>query len=116
MRVRRGCLLATGCGYWGWRRLDQPTPGSVQEWADTAGIVRQVTPQTEIKVWSGGKVEQWHSVVFSRGSVSGIPHNKSLDCYSCVPNHSLDRSGLHEGRLPHCAQPLPTELLFLTLT
>jgi hypothetical protein len=82
--VRCSCLLvlvllAASCPrYWGWRRVDQPTP---------------LKPKADVRIWSGGEVQLWHGVVISDDSVSGIPHGKSLKCDSCrrsVPRTQVD--------------------------
>lgn len=51
-------LLIAGCRYWGWRRVEQPTP---EGYLDT------------VRIWTGGEVQLWYDVLISKDSVSGIP-------------------------------------------
>ena len=60
-------LLMTGCGYWGRRPIDQPTP---------------VKPQDPVWIWRQDTVSKWHDVVITQDSVSGIPFGTSRDCYA----------------------------------
>src|SRR5882762_6290822 len=86
--VRCSCLvvlvaLAAGCPrYWGWRRVDQPTP---------------LKPYADVRIWTGGKVQEWHGVVISDDSVSGIPYRTSLKCDSC--RRSLPRTQVDSMKL-----------------
>ena len=63
-------LLAAGCGggRWAPRRIEQPFP---------------LEPSAVVWIWSAGKVEKWHAVVFPPDSVSGIPYRMALQCDSC---------------------------------
>ena len=60
-------LLMTGCGYWGRRPIDQPTP---------------VKPHDPVWIWRQDRVSKWHDVVITQDSVSGIPFGTSRDCYA----------------------------------
>ncbi len=60
-------LLMTGCGYWGRRPIDQPTP---------------VKPHDPVWIWRHDTVSKWHDVVITQDSVSGIPFGTSRDCYA----------------------------------
>jgi hypothetical protein len=60
-------LLMTGCGYWGRRPIDQPTP---------------LKPHDPVWIWSHDTVRKWHDVVITQDSVSGIPFGTSRDCYA----------------------------------
>ena len=73
-------LLAAGCGggRWAPRRIEQPFP---------------LEPSAVVWIWSGGKVEKWHAVVFPPDSVSGIPDRMALQCDSCrrsMPRAQVD--------------------------
>ena len=73
-------LLAAGCGGGRWepRRIEQPFP---------------LEPSAVVWIWSGGKVEKWHAVVFPPDSVSGIPYRMALQCDSCrrsMPRAQVD--------------------------
>ena len=82
-------LLAAGCsGYWGRRPVDQPTP---------------VERHDPVWIWSGGEVTKWHAVVITQDSVSGIPYQMSVHCYSCrrsVPRTRVDSMKLGYRTLP----------------
>src|SRR5437867_2141813 len=82
-------LLATGCsGYWGRRPLDQPRP---------------VEPKQPVWIWGGGEVMKWHAVVITQDSVSGIPYQMCVHCYSCrrsVPRTRVDSMKLGYRTLP----------------
>ncbi len=60
-------LLVTGCGYWGRRPIDQPTP---------------LKPHDPVWIWSHDTVHKWHDVVITQDSVSGIPFGTERGCYS----------------------------------
>jgi len=71
-------VLATGCGYWGRRPLNQPAP---------------VERHSPVWIWSGGEVNKWHAVVITQDSVSGIPYQMSVWCDSCrrrMPRAQVD--------------------------
>ena len=73
-------LLAAGCGggRWAPSRIELPYP---------------VEPSDVVWIWSGGKVEKWHAVVFPPDSVSGIPYRMALQCDSCrrsMPRAQVD--------------------------
>jgi len=57
----------TGCGYWGRRPIDQPTP---------------LKPHDPVWIWSHDTVHKWHDVVITQDSVSGIPFGTERGCYS----------------------------------
>ena len=85
-------LLAVGCsgGRWEPRRIDLPFP---------------VVPSDVVWIWSAGKVEKWHAVVFPPDSVSGIPYRMALQCDSCrrsMPRAQVDsmKVGPYQGRGP----------------
>ena len=61
-------VLAVGC-HSEWRpRLDEPA---------------SIKPADAVRIWSNGTVAQWHAVVITSDSVSGIPYETSLQCDSC---------------------------------
>ena len=70
-------LLAVGCNGGRWKpcRIEQPFP---------------LEPSAVVWIWSAGKVEKWHGVVFPPDSVSGIPYRMALQCDSC--RHSMPRA------------------------
>ena len=54
-------------------------------------------------IWSGGEVTKWHAVVITQDSVSGIPYQMSVHCYSCrrsVPRTRVDSMKLGYRTLP----------------
>jgi len=62
-------LLAQGCAtYWGWRPLDQ---------------TEELKPWNQVRIWRGDTLQQWHAVVITQDSVSGIPKKKPLTCHDC---------------------------------
>ena len=80
-------LPAAGCGGGRWepRRIELPYP---------------VEPSDVVWIWSGGKVEKWHAVVFPPDSVSGIPYRMALQCDSCrrsMPRAQVDSMKLGYG-------------------
>ena len=75
-------LLAAGCGYWGRRSLDQPTP---------------VQPHDPVWIWRGGEVKKWHAVAITQDSVSGIPYQMPAACASC--RLSIPRAGVDSMKL-----------------
>ena len=77
-------LLAVGCngGRWNPRPIEQPFP---------------LEPSAVVWIWSAGKVEKWHAVVFPPDSVSGIPYRMALQCDSCrrsMPRAQVDSLSL----------------------
>jgi hypothetical protein len=60
-------LVMTGCGYWGRRPIDQPTP---------------LNPRDPVWIWSHDTVRKWRDVVSTQDSVSGIPFGISENCYA----------------------------------
>jgi len=77
-------LLAVSCngGRWKPRRIEQPFP---------------LEPSAVVWIWSAGKVEKWHGVVFPPDSVSGIPYTMALQCDSCrrsMPRAQVDSLSL----------------------
>ena len=94
-RVSRFAFLlrAAGCGggRWAPRRIEQPLP---------------LEPSAVVWIWSGGRVEKWHAVVFPPDSVSGIPYRMALQCDSCrrsMPRARVDsmKVGPYQGRGPN---------------
>jgi hypothetical protein len=83
-------LLTPGCstGYWGWRPLGQ---------------FDAVDPRDRVRIWSRGALNEWHAVVITDDSVSGIPYEMSLSCDTCrrallrtqVDSIKLDYQGGH---------------------
>jgi len=90
-------LLAVGCngGRWKPRRIEQPFP---------------LEPSAVVWIWSAGKVEKWHAVVFPADSVSGIPYRMALQCDSCrrsMPRAQVDSMKVgpyHGGRGPNALE------------
>ncbi len=72
-------LPMTGCGYWGRRPIDLPTP---------------LKPHHPVWIWSHDTVSKWHDVVITQDSVSGIPFGTSRDCYArcrrSIPRAQVD--------------------------
>ena len=61
-------VLAVGC-HSEWRpRLEEPA---------------SIKPHDVVRIWSSDAVAQWHAVVITSDSVSGIPYETSLQCDSC---------------------------------
>ncbi len=61
-------VLAVGC-HSEWRpRLEEPA---------------SIKPHDVVRIWSSDTVAQWHAVVVTSDSVSGIPYETSLECDSC---------------------------------
>jgi hypothetical protein len=71
-RVSRYAILtavgAVGCGA-GWHGVPV-TP-------------RPVEARQQVQVWHQGRVEQWHAVVVTPESLSGIPFHRPVTCDSC---------------------------------
>jgi hypothetical protein len=88
--LRCGCLvlilLAPGCstGYWGWRPLGEFDP---------------VDPRDRVRIWSRSTLNEWHAVVITHDSVSGIPYKMSLSCDSC--RRALPRSQVDSMKLDY---------------
>ena len=89
-------LLAVGCngGRWEPRRIEQPFP---------------LEPSAVVWIWSAGKVEKWHAVVFPPDSVSGIPYRMALQCDSCrrsMPRAQVDsmKVGPYQRRGPNALE------------
>ncbi len=89
-------LLVGGCsgGRWEPRRIDLPFP---------------VDPSDVVWIWSAGKVEKWHAVVFPPDSVSGIPYRMALQCDSCrrsMPRAQVDsmKVGPYQRRGPNALE------------
>jgi hypothetical protein len=82
-------LLMTGCGYWGRRPIDQPTP---------------LKPHDPVWIWSRDTVHKWHDVVITEDSVSGIPFGTERDCYSrcrrSIPRVQVDSMKLGYHTVP----------------
>jgi|SRR6478672_5841279 hypothetical protein len=64
-----GLGLLVSCGA-GWRRSATVTPG---EWP-----ARQ-----QVQVWSGTRSYQWHALVVTADSFTGIPFHEPVDCAGC---------------------------------
>ena len=79
-------LLAPGCstGYWGWRPLGQSDP---------------VEPRDRVRIWSRSTLNEWHAVVITHDSVSGIPYKMSLSCDTC--RRALPRSQVDSMKLDY---------------
>ena len=46
-----------------------------------------------VRIWTGDSVHQWHAVLVTRDSISGIPDNPSQPCDSCrltLPTSAVD--------------------------
>jgi hypothetical protein len=46
-----------------------------------------------VRIWTGDSVLQWHAVLVTRDSISGIPDNPSQPCDSCrltLPTSAVD--------------------------
>jgi hypothetical protein len=61
-------LLQSGCGA-GWRTTEAG-PG-------------RLPARQQAQVWSGGKARQWHGILVTTDSVSGVPYTQSPECDSC---------------------------------
>ena len=61
-------LLTAGCTPLGWHRTNFPP---------------QLDSHSQYQIWSHGTAAQWHGVIITWDSVTGIPHNQSLKCDSC---------------------------------
>src|SRR5437764_722073 len=71
--------MTQACGA-GWHQMPQPMPTSLP--------VRQ-----QVQVWQAGRMLQWHAVLVTSDSVTGIPFHKPVDCDSCrvsIPRSSVD--------------------------
>jgi hypothetical protein len=82
-------LLAEGCAtYWGWRPLDQ---------------TKELKPYNEVRIWNCGTLQQWHGVVITQDSISGIPKQKPLTCDDCrrsIPLTQVDSLKVGYQTLP----------------
>lgn len=73
------CLLVQACGA-GWRSQPDLAPGPVK-------------PRQRAQVWHQGRAEQWHALILSADSVSGVPFVRPTDCDSCrvaLPRAQVD--------------------------
>lgn len=61
-------LLQCGCGA-GWQ-ASPITPGPLP-------------PRQQAQVWTGGRAQQWHAIVVTAESVSGVPFTQPPGCDSC---------------------------------
>jgi hypothetical protein len=71
--------MLTGCGA-GWRSLPPLAPS-------------ELPPDQQVQVWSLDRARQWHGVIVTSDSVSGIPFFRPLSCDSCrrsVPRAEVD--------------------------
>ncbi|MEP6686820.1 MAG: hypothetical protein ABJC36_00635 [Gemmatimonadales bacterium] len=72
-------LVLSGCGA-GWRSLPPLAPSALP-------------PDQQVQVWSQGKARQWHGVLVTADSVSGVPFLRPLPCDSCrlaLPRAQVD--------------------------
>jgi hypothetical protein len=77
-----GVGLLAGCGA-GWRRVATVGPG---EWPR----------RQQVQVWSGTRSYQWHALVVTADSVTGIPFTRPVDCAGC--RRGLTRSAVDSVR------------------
>ena len=82
-------LSLAGCGA-GWQRVEV-VPSQA------------VPPRQIVQVWHDGVGEQWHGVVVTADSISGIAFIKRLDCDSC--RHALFRAEVDSLRFGDPATP-----------
>lgn len=87
MRSRRGServvllilvLLAAGCG---------------AGWHSAALAPGPLAPRQQVQVWHGGRAEQWHGVLVTEDSVSGVLFTQAPSCDSCrvaLPRGAVD--------------------------
>lgn len=75
-------LLATGCGYWGRRPVD--------EWTD-------ISRDDPVWIWTKGGLEKWHDVFITEDSISGIPWKSGMAaghwctmCRRSIPRAQVD--------------------------
>lgn len=64
-------VLAAGCASQG-------------AWDGSFGLPTPLWPQALVRIWSGGEVQEWHAVVITEDTVSGIPYQMPVTCESCV--------------------------------
>lgn len=72
-------LVLTGCGA-GWRSLPPLAPS-------------ELPPDQQVQVWSRGRAHQWHGVVVTTDSVSGVLYFRPLSCDRCrqaIPRSQVD--------------------------
>jgi hypothetical protein len=71
-------LVLGGCGA-GWHRVEpRPAP---------------VAPRQQAQVWHDDRFEQWHALLVSSDSVSGVPYFRAVGCDSCrvaLPRDAVD--------------------------
>jgi hypothetical protein len=70
-RAAPGLILSfilTGCGA-GWHR--------VEPW------VGPISARQRAQVWHDGRFEQWHALLLSQDSISGVPYFRAITCDSC---------------------------------
>ena len=68
-RVLLASSILQACGA-GWHQPKQPMPDPLPR-------------RQQVQVWQEGHPLQWHAVVLTPDSVSGIPYHKPVDCDSC---------------------------------
>ena len=68
-------LALAGCAV-GWQRI-------------TLTPMTAVAPTQVLEVWHGSEHPQWHGVILSADSISGIPFFRPLDCHDCRTTVSL---------------------------
>jgi hypothetical protein len=74
-----GVGLLAGCGA-GWHRVATVSPG-------------QWPPRQQVQVWSGTRSYQWHALVVTADSITGIPFHEPVDCADCrqgLPRSAAD--------------------------
>jgi hypothetical protein len=67
-----------GCGA-GWHRVE-PGPAPI-------------APRQQAQVWHDDRFEQWHALLLSSDSVSGVPYFRAIGCDSCrvgLPRSAVD--------------------------
>jgi hypothetical protein len=52
-------------------------------WRTTPIVPGPLPPRQQAQVWTGGQARQWHALVISADSVSGVPFTRSPACDSC---------------------------------
>jgi hypothetical protein len=57
--------------------------GCHSEWQPRLEEPASIKAADAVMIWSSGTVAQWHAVVITSDSVSGIPYETTLQCDSC---------------------------------
>lgn len=68
-------LVASGCGYWGRRPVDESTTPK---------------PDDRVWIWTKSGVEKWDWVKITRDSVSGVPWEALCACRRSIPRAQVD--------------------------